>query len=262
MKVQELFDLSGRVAIVTGGGTHLGRAMATALGELGSTVVIASRRGELCEQVAAELRDEGLDCTGLRCDVTDEAAVNSLVDGVAAEHGRIDVMVCNAGGSLTTTYLPDASIDEFRQTHELNTTSAYICAQAAARHMIPRRSGRIITLGSIHGSLASDPRFYEGLDFRRSGPPYQSAKGAIINLTRSLAAELGRHGITVNCISPGQIPRADTEEEMVERGRDMNALGTVGTAEDLKGAVTLLASDAGRWITGHNLVVDGGWSIW
>ena len=262
MRIQELFDLHGRVAIVTGGSTHLGRAMATALGELGATVAIASRRTALCEQVAAELRQDGINCTGLGCDATDEDQVNALVEGVVKAHGRLDIMVCNAGGSLTTTYIPEASVDEFTRTWELNVKSAYMCAQAAARVMIPQRYGKIITIGSIHGFLSNDKQFYEGLNFNRSGPPYMTAKGGVSNLTRALAAELGEYGITANCISPGQIPKPTTSPEMVERGRLKIPLARVGTADDVKGAIALLSSRAGDWITGQNFVVDGGWSVW
>lgn len=262
MNVKELFDMSGTVAIVTGGGTHLGKAIASALGELGSTVVIASRRQELCEQVASEMRQDGIKCFGMGCDVTDETQVNSLVEAVERDHGRLDVMVCNAGGSATTTYIPNADVDEFRRTLEINLTSTYTCAQAASRVMIPQRYGRIITLGSIHAFLTGDKRLYRGLRFTRSGPPYQAAKGGVLNLTRALAAELGEYGITANCISPGQIPRPDTDPEMVERSRLNNPLERTGTTDDIKGAAVLLASRAGSWITGQNIVVDGGWSIW
>jgi NAD(P)-dependent dehydrogenase (short-subunit alcohol dehydrogenase family) len=262
VNTRDLFDLSGRSAIVTGGATHLGRAMATALAELGATVTIASRRGDLCEQVAAELRQQGLRVTGAACDVTDEASVTTLVERVTGEHGRLDVLVANAGGSFTRSYLPDASIDEFRRTLELNVTGTYISAQAASRVMIPQRRGKIIAIGSIHGSLTADKKLYSGLQFRRSGPPYHAAKGAVINLTRALAAELGEWNIQVNCISPGQIPKPETDPEFVERGRLNNPLERVGRPEDLQGAVALLASAASDWITGLNLVVDGGWSIW
>jgi gluconate 5-dehydrogenase len=262
MNVRELFDLQGRVALVTGGATHLGRAMASALGELGATVYIASRRASLCQEEAAALRRDGLDVHGAGCDVTVEDEVNGLVERIAGERGRLDVLVANAGGSVTRSYLPNASIDEFRRSLELNVTSTYICAQAAARVMIPQRRGKIITLGSIHASLTGDKRLYRGLRFHRSGPPYQAAKGAVLNLTRALAAELGEHNIQVNCISPGQIPQDTTDPVMVERCRLNNPLERTGRPEDLKGAVALLASAAGSWITGHNLVVDGGWSIW
>ena len=262
MKVQELFNLNVKVAIVTGGGTHLGRAMATTLGELGASVFIASRRRDLCEEVAREIRSEGIDCTGLGCDVTDESMVDELVESAVRDRGRLDIMVCNAGGSSTASYIPNASLDEFMSAWELNVKSTYICAQASARHMIPQQSGKIITLGSIHGFLSGDKRLYEGLDFKRSGPPYQAAKGGVLNLTRALAAELGEHGITVNCISPGQIPRSTTDPRMIERCRLNNPLLRTGAPDNVKGAVALLASAAGDWITGHNLVVDGGWSVW
>jgi len=261
-RMSELLDLNGRAAIITGGGTHLGRAMAEALAELGASVYLASRRGELCMQVAEEMRGHGFDATGARCDVTSEEDVNALVARVIKDRGRLDIMVANAGASFTTSYLPEASIDEFRRTLDLNLTGTYICAQAAARVMIPARRGKIVTLGSIHGILTADKRFYRGLNFKRSGPPYQAAKGGIVNLTRALAAELGEWNIQVNCISPGQIPRADTDPAMVEKARLNNPLGVVGRPEHLKGAIALLTSPAGDWITGHNLMVDGGWSIW
>jgi len=262
MRIQDLFDLSGRVAVVTGGGTHLGRAMAEALGELGAAVYLASRDRARCQAVAAELRAAGLTAVGLGCDVTREAEVDALVGRVVAERGRLDVMVCNAGGAFTTTNLPESSIEELRRTLDLNIVGTYTCAQAAARAMIPRRHGRIVTLGSIHAILGGDKRLYAGLDYQRSGPPYQAAKGGVLNLTRGLATELAEHGITVNCLSPGQIPPPGTDPDFVERCRLANPLGRTGVAGDLKGAIALLASDAGAWITGQNLVVDGGWSAW
>ena len=250
------------MAIVTGGGTYLGKAMATTLAELGASVVIASRRKQMCEEVADGLRRDGLDCTGLGCDVIDEGQVNRLIDDTVELYGQLDIMVCNAGGGATTTYIPNASIDEFTQTWEVNVKSTYMCAQAAARVMIPRRTGTTFTLGSIHGFLTGDKRLYDGLNFKRSGPPYQAAKAGVVNLTREPAAELGEYGITANCINPGQIPKDTTDPEMVERCRLNTPLERTGTPGDIRGAVALLASPAGSWITGHNLVVDGGWSIW
>lgn len=262
MNVRNMFDMAGSVALVTGGGTHLGRAMASALAELGATTYLAGRRLDVCEATANELRAGGLDVHARSCDVTADGEVDSVIDTIARTHGRFDILVANAGGSFTRSYMPDASLDEFQRTLELNVTGTFRSAQAASRHMIPARRGKIVTIGSIHGGLTADPRLYDGLEFWRSGPPYHAAKGAVVNLTRSLAAELGRHNIQVNCISPGQIPQSTTDPEFVERCRLNNPLQRTGQAEDLKGAVALLCSRASDWITGHNLLVDGGWSVW
>jgi len=259
--IQELFDLSGRTAIVTGGGTHLGTAFTEALSDLGAKVYIASRRAELCEEVAERLRGAGRNVVAMGCDVTDEAQVDAVVDRVMNEDGRLDIAICNAGGSFTTTYPPDGDVDEFRRTLDVNVTGTYITAQSAGRAMIPAKSGSIITLGSIASTLAMDLRIYNA-QFRRAGPPYHAAKGGVLNLTRAMAAEFGEYGITVNCISPGQIPRTDTNPDQVETFRKMIPLQRTGLSQDLKGIAALLSSDAGAWITGQEFRVDGGWSIW
>ena len=169
--IQELFDLTGRTAIVTGGGTHLGTAFTEALCDLGAKVYIASRRARLCEEVAERLRGRGMDVVGTECDVTDESQVEALVERVMVENGRLDIAVCNAGGSFTTSYPPDGDIDEFKQTLDVNLTGTYITAQCATRVMIPEKRGSIITLGSIGATLSMDPRIYNS-EFNRSGPPY------------------------------------------------------------------------------------------
>ena len=239
--IRDLFDMTGRAAIITGGGTHLGTTMATALGQLGASVYLASRRAELCEEVAAGLRAEGISATGLGCDATDEQQVDALVQRVMDDHGRLDVFICNAGGSFTTSYPPHGDVQEFRDTLEANLTSTYVCGQAAGKAMIPAKRGSIITLGSIGATLAMDIRIYNER-FQRSGPPYLAAKGGVLNLTRAFAAEYGQHGITVNCISPGQIPKDTTDAEQVETFRQMNALQRTGVPTDLAGTVALLAS--------------------
>ncbi len=282
--IQGLFDMTGRVAIVTGGGTHLGNAMAETLAELGAAVYIASRRGDLCEQVAAEMRarplptplpagrvldvttpshtGRALDVRALACDATKEDQVDALVDRVVKERGRLDVMVANAGGGRPSCYPPHGKLSEFVAALEINMVSTYLCAQAAARAMLPARRGAIIALGSIAATLGTDKRIY-GPAFTRSGPHYMAAKGGVLQLTRALACDFGEYGITVNCISPGQIPKPGVvDPEQVETFRQMNPLGRTGTRDDVKGAVALLASDAGRWITGQNILVDGGWSAW
>lgn len=259
--IKELFDLSGRVALVTGGGTHLGKAFAESLSELGATVYIASRRSEVCEETANELSKRGLKVHSETVDARDEASVRSLVERIVEKSGTLDIAVANAGGHQTRSHPPHGKISEFVAAFEMNTLATYITAQEAAKIMIPKKRGAIITLGSIAAQLAMDPRTYNK-EFLRSGAPYISAKAGVLNLTRALAAEFGPHGITVNCISPGQIPNDETNKEMVEKFRNMNALHRTGLAEDVKGAVALLASDAGKWITGQEIRVDGGWSIW
>ena len=254
--------MAGKVALVTGGGTHLGRAMAEALGAHGAHTVIAGRRAEVLERAAERIRAQGSKCDALVMDITDAGEVHRATGMIADTAGPIDIAVCNAGTTYEKRYPPHSDLDAIRATLESHLLGTITTANAAA-HQMMGRGGAIITMASVHGSLAADPRLYEGLAMdMRSSLAYQTAKAAIIGLTRNLAAEFGRSGIRVNCISPGHIPKDSADPDFVTRVVDRNALGIVGQPDDLKGAVLLLASDAGRFITGHNLIIDGGWSIW
>ena len=254
-------NLDRRVAIVTGGGTHLGLAMASALAELGASVYLLGRRPAVVNQSAADLQARGLEAYAVSADAADEAAMERVVQEIVARHGRLDVMVCNAGGAFGTAMAPDISLADLEATLRLNVGTTLVCAQTAARAMRPKQRGAIITLGSLHATLGSDPRLYAP-GFKRSTQSYHAAKGAILNLTRALACELAQHNITVNCISPGQIPKPGLDPFTLDNFRHSIPLGRLGVPADLNAAVALFAGDAGRWITGQNLTVDGGWSAW
>ncbi len=254
-------SLEGAVAVVTGGGTHLGLAMASALAELGATVYLLGRRSDVVERSAADLQAKGLRALAISADAADEAAMETVVQGIMARHGRLDVMVCNAGGVFGSAMAPNISLADLETTLRLNVGTTLVCAQTAARAMLPKQRGAIITIGSLHATLGSDPRLYAP-DFKRSTQSYHASKGAILNLTRALACELAQYNITVNCISPGQIPKPSLDALTRENFRNMVPLSRLGMPSDLNAAVAMFACAAGRWTTGQNLTVDGGWSAW
>jgi NAD(P)-dependent dehydrogenase (short-subunit alcohol dehydrogenase family) len=262
MTVQELFDLTGKVAIVTGGGTNIGRHMAQALCEAGCDVAVCSRRAELCEEVAAELGKIGTRTLGLGCDVTQEDQVDAMVARVAEELGPPDIAISDAGGAIVNSWFPETDVEEFRASLEVNAVGSLLVSQAATRHMIPRRWGKIILVGSIYGVVGGVKWIYEASPgFKRASVNYAAAKGAVVQMTRHLATTLGEYNINVNCVSPGGIFR-DQDANFVERYVHRTPLGRMGTETDLKGVTVLLASHASDWITGQNILVDGGWTAW
>ncbi len=267
LRVSELFDLSGRVAMVTGGTQNLGRDMAEALGEAGAQVVITSREGAkavaAAEQLGAQL---GRSVLGLPLEVTDEDSVSAAFGRVAEAFGRLDVLVCNAGGARLTSggvTTAERSADDFDYVARVNLRGTFLCCRAACRLMQPAGRGSIITIGSISGLVGRDRSVYDGSpQMIPNIVDYSAAKGAVIAFTRDLAAEVGRHGIRVNCISPGGFERGQPAE-FIRRYSAQTMLGRMGTdGRDLKGAVVFLAAEASSYVTGHNLVVDGGFTAW
>jgi gluconate 5-dehydrogenase len=265
--VHELLSLHGRVALVTGGGSGLGRVFALALAEAGADVVVAGRREERCEATAHAVRDLGRRALAVQADVTDEAQVRLLVERALAELGGADVLVNNAAtshrGEVTT--LP---ADRWRQVLETNVTGAFLCARAVLPHMVERRRGRIVNVASVYGVVGRDGSLYaaQGPEAAQSSA-YAVSKGALLQLTRDLAVNYGAAGITVNAISPGMFGKLDEADRGLPEGtrRALAArtpLGRLGEADDLKGAVVFLASDAAAFVTGQNLIVDGGWTAW
>jgi NAD(P)-dependent dehydrogenase (short-subunit alcohol dehydrogenase family) len=258
--LHELFSLEGRVALVTGGAGYLGRAMSEALAELGARVVIASRNVERCLQVAAQLGENHL---ALELDISSAESIRRVVDEIISLTGRIDVLVNNAySGPLKR--IENATEEDFAQSLANGVTSYFIAAQSCWRFMREHGGGSIINVASMYGMVGSYPDVYEGTE-GCSPPNYHAAKGAVIQLTRHLAVYWAKDGVRVNCISPGPFPHPETAEKipkMVERLKTKSPMGRMGMPWEVKGAVALLASEAGSYITGHNLVVDGGWTAW
>ena len=252
---QELFSLKGKTAIVTGGSRGLGLQMAQALGEQGARLVLSSRKqGELDEAVA-HLATLGIEATGLAADLSSEDQAHAFVDAALARLGQVDILVNNAG---TTWGAPaeDHPLEAWDKVMNLNVRAMFMVSQRVGKlSMIPRRYGRIVNISSIAGLAGNPPGTMQTL-------AYNTSKGAVVNFTRTLAGEWGRYGITVNAIAPGFFPSRMTKGVLASFGEATLAkdapLGRLGDDEDLKGAVVLFASDAGKHITGQTLAVDGG----
>jgi NAD(P)-dependent dehydrogenase (short-subunit alcohol dehydrogenase family) len=255
--VRELFELGGRVAIVTGGGSGIGRQLAQALAELGADVVLCARKAERCEQAAAELRDElGVRALGLRCDVRDPGEVAELVRRTRDELGRVDVLVNNAGTTWGASP-EDMPLEGWQKVVDVNLTGAFLCAQAVGRVLIEQgEGGRIVNIASVAGLAGAPAEVMNTV-------VYHATKGGLIAFTRDLAWKWARHGITVNAIAPGWFP-SDMSRYVLDRQDEgftrSIPLGRFGGPDDLKGAIAYLASHASDYVTGQVLVVDGGQS--
>lgn len=263
--IQDLFDMKGMVALVTGGAWGLGLDETSALAELGAQVIITSRSIRKAKAVAEKISSRvKVPAVGMALDVTDESSVGKVFNSVVRRFNRLDVLINNAGGApnATKTTIFDRRLRDWNQVITTNLTGSFLCTRAAATIMKKQRSGSIINISSIAAVVGRDQRIYKGLDMRPNFPDYAASKAGILGLTRESAASLGPFGIRVNAVLPGGFERDNLSEEFIRRYSDRTALGRMGReGYDIKGAVALLASRAGAYITGACIIVDGGFSI-
>jgi NAD(P)-dependent dehydrogenase (short-subunit alcohol dehydrogenase family) len=256
--VLDLFDLTGRVAIVTGAGSGIGAVFAEALAEAGADVVCVGRRVAPIERTAGRIRELGRRALAIEADVSDEGAVVRLVAQTVSEFGRLDIMVNNAGVGVACPP-EELTLADWQRTINVNLTGVFLGAREAARAMLAAgNGGRIINTASILGTVASQPIAASG---------YAASKGAVINLTRDLAVHWAPHGILVNAIGPAYFPTEMTQgafdsPEFVRAIEQRTPLGRTGELEELKGIIVFLASDASSYVTGQTIYVDGGWTAW
>ena len=249
---RQLFDLSGRVAVITGGSIGLGRQMAEGLAEMGANLVLCARKKERCEQAAAELKALGVTTLALACDVTSPSSIQEVVSITAARFGRIDILINNAGTSWGAP-VEEMRLEDWNKVIETNLTGTFLCSQAVGKVMIGQGRGKIINIASIAGIAGSPPEL-EAIG-------YSASKGGVITFTKDLARKWAKHGIRVNAIAPGWFP-THMSGAVIQRNKEHLLqgipLGRFGNEHDLKGAAVFLASDASDFVTGQVLVVDGG----
>lgn len=249
--VKNFFDLSGRVALVTGASRGLGQYFGRALAEAGADLIVTARRREDTEAFAGEIRSLGRRAASLALDVRDEGSIRGMAEEAEAAFGRIDILVNNAGCNVRKPAL-EVAWEDWNKVLDTNLRGTFFVAQAVARRMIPRGYGRIVNIGSVtsvfgYGAIA----------------PYCASRGGVKQLTMALADAWGRHGITVNCLAPGWFRTEQTRvlyenAKWVEYLCDRIPLGRPGQPNDLDGAIVFLASEASRYVTGQTLLVDGG----
>lgn len=255
MPILDRFSLAGRTALVTGGARGIGQALAQALAEAGAAVAIADRNAEGAATAAAELQALGVRALALPLDVTDAGQVNAAVQSILAEWGRLDVAVNAAGIAIRSPAesIPEADWDAILG---VNLKGVFLCCQAEGRAMLAQGSGSIVNIASMSARIVNRPQQHAH---------YNASKAGVVQLTRTMAAEWSSRGVRVNSLSPGHTLTPMTARGVATDGPVWAAntpMGRLGDPADLQGAVVFLASDASAYVTGHDLVVDGGYTLW
>jgi gluconate 5-dehydrogenase len=257
MSVMKLFDLTGKVALITGGSRGLGLQIAEALGELGAKVALTARKADELAEAKAHLDHTRVDALTLASDLGKFDSIEPMVDAVIKHYGRIDILVNNAGATWGAP-AEDHPLEAWQKLVNLNLTGTFLVTQLVGRKsMIPNRYGKVITVASIAGLRGNPVGMLKTL-------AYNTTKGGLVNFTRALAGEWGEYGINVNAIAPGFFPSKMTRGSLETIAQDVikrTPLHRLGDEEDLKGLAVLLASDASRHITGQIIAVDGGASV-
>ena len=247
------FDLTGKVAVVTGASSGLGQQFARALSEQGCDVAILARRKERLEEFSKELKQNGHDCLPVSCDVTDEESIKNAVNAVVDHFGKIDILVNNAGVVEYSSGLHDHTTAQWDKVLDTDLKGVFLMAREVSTIMMKQKYGRIISMSSVVGVMGNAGQVN-----------YAASKSGIIGMTMSLAREVGSRGITVNAVAPGFIQTAMTDvlpEDIKESMAKQIPLGTFGSVQDIANAVVFLASDEAKYITGQTLHVDGGMAM-
>lgn len=253
MHVLDLFKISGKTAIVTGGGRGLGEQIAVGLAEAGANVVVCSRKVEACEQVKEKLEKLGVKSLALQCDVTNPEDVKRVVQATVDEFGRIDILVNNSGATWGAP-AEEMPLEAWQKVMNVNVTGTFLMSQAVGKVMIRQQSGKIINIASVAGLGGTNPEVLNTIG-------YNTSKGAVITFTKDLAVKWGKYGIHVNAVAPGFFPTKMSKvilERVGEKILQNTPLKRFGGEDDLKGAVLFLASRASDFVTGSLIVVDGG----
>lgn len=265
MNVTELYHLTGKTAIVTGGTGLFGKPISFALAEAGAHVIIASRNVESCNAVAEEINREGYRAEGVQLDLGDEKSILHLVDQVTQKHNRIDILVNNAVSRENYKKLEQTTAEDWEKAQHVNATGLMLINKAVVQQMVRQEKGSIINIGSIQGAVGPNFEVY-GSTGMTSPLNYTYDKWGMVGLTKWMANAYGKHNIRVNCISPGGygpgIEASFGENEFTHNYKRLTPLRRFAYDDDIKGPVVFLASEAAAYITGHNLLVDGGWTSW
>lgn len=254
------FRIDGQVALVTGGAGTIGRSLCTGLAEAGGTVICAARNLERCESVAAGIRDFGGKAFALPLDLADPASIDALYRAAREQAGGIDILVNNAISQVPG-HVERYSIEDWEKSMAVDSTGFFRITQVCLNGMLEKGRGNIITVASILGTVAAEPRLYPARGIEGFRPSYFFTKAGVVGFTRFIATAYAERNIRANCISPGGVesdpPRGDASAFI-----DRVPMKRLAQPDDLKGAVVYLASEASAYVTGHNLIVDGGYTAW
>ena len=256
VELKRLFDLTGQVALITGGSRGLGEEIAEGLAEAGASLMLLARREQWLSPAVAAMTNRGFRCQGALCDVSKPADVEAAVSRTLSTYGQIDILVNNAGVTwgAPAEHMP---LEKWEMVLSVNLTGAFLFSQACGRHMIQRQYGRVINIASVAGLISAMP---DGLHYAG----YSASKAGLLGLTRDLAAQWAPHNIRVNAIAPGFFPSRMTEKVLEKGQSSIEAgipMGRVGSPGELKGVAVFLAAAASNYITGQTIVVDGGATI-